>query len=116
MRRFNGITATGTQVFRTPIEAGGQLKVSLYYKPFVQMWYMDLEYNGHALRGVRVRNDFNLINQYRSICPFGIACTVEEISEPILVNDFSAGRARLFLLTSQEVDEYNEFLRAMDNG
>jgi hypothetical protein len=105
MRTINKLQATGVQTFKVPLDAGGFAKITLTYRPVVQMWFLDFEYNTCKVRGLRLCKQINIIHQWREICPFGIAVLTDG-AEPFLINDFSTGRVTLGILTAGEVAEY----------
>jgi hypothetical protein len=50
------------------------------------------------------------MHQWQNLIPFGIACFSTNNREPSLLEDFSSGASRLFLLSEAEVEEFQEYL------
>jgi hypothetical protein len=106
MKRLEGIKAIPSQKFYHTITEGN-INFTLNYRPMVQMWFVDIEFNGKIINGLRVCYSLNLLYQYAKTLPFGLY--VENISgvEPFLIDDFSSGRFNLNVLTAAEVLEIN---------
>lgn len=109
MKRLDGIRATGTQKLTTTASNGDTVSITLYFNPAVQEWFFDLEWINFILKGTRVFSNPNILSQYESIIPFGLAVITEGGGEPFLVNDFSSGRVNMYLLPPEEVIEVQEF-------
>lgn len=72
---------------------------------------MSLTYNTFVLNGLRVCVSPNMLYQWKNILPFGLGCFITTANrEPTQVQDFSSNLFQLFLLTSEEVSQYSEFL------
>lgn len=108
MKLLDGIRATGTQIISTTAENGQLIEITLYFQIATQNWKMDISYGDFQLNGNRIYSSPNMLCPYANIIPFGLACTVDEDGEPFLINDFSTGRAELFVLTAAEVLEIEE--------
>jgi hypothetical protein len=104
MKQINGITDEAIQDFTTRAENGEIIKISLRYMPTIQRWFVGLQYKDFILNGYRVYVSDNILWTFRNILPFGLAVTCKEF-EPFMIDDFSAGRAKFFLLNRDEVDQ-----------
>lgn len=104
MKTLTGIKATPTQIFRVPIDQG-IIKILLMYKPAIQMWFMNIEFGDKIINGIRVNRNYNIIEQYNNVLPFGIYIKVIEGTEPLLIDDFSSGRIEMNILDQSEMDE-----------
>lgn len=109
MNRLDGIRATGTQKFTTAASNGDIVSMTLYFKPAVQEWFIDIEWMDFNLLGNRVYSSLNMLCQYEAIIPFGLATITDGGGEPFLVNDFSSKRVNLYLLSPEEVLEVQNF-------
>jgi len=98
---INGITATPFQSFWYSIE-GGTIYFTLYFRPAVKMWFIDIKYNDFETNGIRVCQNYNILSQYDKIIPFGICIDVKSGPEPFLINDFYSGRVQLNILSEAE--------------
>ena len=63
-----------------------------------------------TLNGLRITNSPNMLNQWKNILPFGLACFSTANREPSLQQDFASGNSVLYVLTQAEVTQYSEFL------
>jgi hypothetical protein len=102
MKQINGITSESVQDFTMRAENGEIIKISLRYMSRVQRWFMDLQYKDFVLNGYKIYVSDNILWTFRNILPFGIAVICKEC-EPFLVDDFSTGRTKLYLLNHDEV-------------
>lgn len=109
MTLLTGIRATGTQKFQALSSSGKSISFTLIYSAATQNWKADIEYNGFKLNGIRIFTSLNILYQYRNIIDFGLACYTQDKGEPFIVNDFSSGRAELYVLTADEVENVCEF-------
>lgn len=87
------------------LEDGRQLTIELAYRPTQIGWFLDLEIEGWELRGIRITNSLNLLFQWHNIIDFGILCEVDNNQEPLSIQDFLVGRARLGVLDQSEVND-----------
>lgn len=90
---------------------GTQVALTLLYRPLQQGWFItELVYKGTTVNGRRVVNSPNMLHQFRSTLPFGLACFSLTPREPTLQEDFSSGQTSLYVLTADEVDQFTEYL------
>lgn len=105
MVEIAGIKAIADQSLTIPSPNGdGIITMRLLFRPRVQTWFADIEFNRFTLKGRRLCVCPNLLSQYRNIVNFGLLLTTRNRLDPFLLNDFSSGNATLVLLTSAEVD------------
>lgn len=117
MRILDGIRATGLQKLRVTADSGDIVEITLYFLPAAQQWKMDVVSGDFTLYGTRVFRSPNILMQYKNIISFGLGCLVSDEGEPFLVNDFSSGRCQLALLSSDEVDQVDDFYTGLrDEG
>lgn len=113
MNILDGIRATGTQTIKTAAENGDQIEITLYYRPAIQWWTMDISCNSFELNGYRIYNSLNMLDQFKNIIPFGLACLVSDGGEPFLINDFSTARCQLCVLTPSEIAEIDAYYQEL---
>lgn len=63
--------------------------------------------------GRRVVTHPNMLRQYQNIIPFGLACLTVNNREPTQIQDFASGASGLYLLSSAEVEEFEDLLSAL---
>lgn len=110
MLTLNGIRAVPNQTFRTVIEQG-LIQFQLYFRPAIQMWMIDISFKGvFVVKGIRVCNYPNLLEQFTEIIPFGLMCSVgaEVGYEPSLIDDFSTQRVTLNVLNQEEIQQIED--------
>jgi hypothetical protein len=79
------------------------LNVSLYYSDNLSCFLMDLNYGDFVLNGTRIVNNYNLLEKYKNIIPFGIQIYGKE--EPYFIDDFEKGNNEFLILDKDEVKE-----------
>lgn len=109
MKRLDGIRASGVQSLSTTASNGDIVSIKLFFNAATQEWKIDIESNNFFLKGSRVFSSPNLLCQYENIIPFGLAVITEGGGEPFIVNDFSSGRANMYILSPEEVEEVQDF-------
>lgn len=94
------------------LDDGTSFTYTLYFVPMQSGWFFtEITYGASfTLRNIRITNSVNMLNQWRNIIPFGIACISTANREPSLQQDFSSGASKLYLLTQDECQQYAEIL------
>jgi len=69
------------------------------------MWFIDIQYNTKTINGLRVCANINLLNSWKKVLPFGLSVFVRDgnKTDPFLIDDFSTGRAILYLLSQEDL-------------
>lgn len=73
------------------------------YKPLCQGWFFSFEYNGETYANIRLTTSYNILRAYRNWLPFGLRCETADDEEPMSIEDFVNGYAKVYLLTKQDV-------------
>ena len=111
MQLISGINNTPSQIISIAIPDGTTATMTLSYRPNQSGWYFNLSWNGQSpafvINSMRVTTFPNILNQFRTLFSFGIACVTTNGYEPLNSNDFQNGYANLYLLTPSEVEEIN---------
>lgn len=111
MYRIQQITADPYQKQTLILDSGAQVTLTLYFRPMQYGWFLEeLKYLDFTLRGLRISNSPNMLHQWRNRLPFGLGCFSTANREPSLIQDFSSGASKLYVLSAAEVAEYTEFL------
>ncbi|MCK4789143.1 MAG: hypothetical protein KAV87_35705 [Desulfobacteraceae bacterium] len=87
--------------------------LTLHFHSNMKAWYMDLEYGDFVLKNRRLYSNPNILRQWRKILPFGLSCFCLDNQDPYFVTDFKNLRAYIYVLTSQEVRNYENHLSAL---
>ena len=113
MYQITGITSDPLQKLTMILPSGIPLVLTLYFMPQNYAWVIkELDYNSesYVLTNLKIVNSLNMLNQYRNLIPFGLACQVTGGREPQFIQDFVSGAANLYILTQDEVNSYRELL------
>jgi hypothetical protein len=89
---------------------GTAISVSFEYMPQQYGWFLNLVYGNFVLNGVRITTSPNMLHQYRNLIPFGLCVSMVNNLEPTNQQDFSSGNAQMFILSSDEVTQYEVYL------
>jgi len=103
MRFLNKITADASQKFFLTGNPGQRITMTLRFLPTQSQWLMDIEYNDFVARGIHVTSSPNMLRNYKNVIPFGMACVVADGLDPLYIDDFSEGRAAMYLLNASDV-------------
>lgn len=107
MEQIQCLTDDPRQKFQLTVE-NNTLYVTLYFYQTQKSWFMDIEYNEYVCKGLRVVLSVNTLRQMRNILPFGIMFECDNYAEPYALDDFSSGRIQMFILSQDEVNEFEE--------
>ena len=113
MNLIQQITNDSFQKQNLILQDGTTLSMTLYFVPMQYAWFItELSYqpSNFVLNGLRVTNYPNMLQQWKNILPFGLGCFSTQDREPSQQQDFSSGASKLYILTSEEVEEFTEFL------
>lgn len=108
MKQLTNITSRPKQQFDVRLDDGTAVNIKMSYSAINRAWFMDIEYNGYISTCHQITNCPNIIRESQNILPFGIACAVNDGFEPWFVDDFSTGRANLYILNKDEVKEVEQ--------
>ena len=114
MLLLDKITNDPYQTQTVVLPDGNSFILTLYFAPMQYAWNItELTWNDFTIKGFRITNQPNMLQQWKNLIPFGLACFSNEDREPTLQNDFSSGQSKLYVLTSEEVEEYTEYLKSV---
>lgn len=102
--KLDNITNFSNQALVLQLQDGTTVDITLIYQATSERWIMNLSYAGTVINGLGVCCDPNILRQWKNVFPFGIACATDDQTDPFAVDDFSSGRASLFLLTAEDVE------------
>ncbi len=106
------VTSNPLQKQTLVLQDGTTLTMELYFRPMQFGWFVNqLTHGDFVLNGLRITNSPNMLYQFKNQISFGFACFSTANREPSQQEDFSSGASRLYILTSEEVDEYTRFLQ-----
>lgn len=111
MQILDNISNEGRQKFTILLdEDNSAIVINLTYKPTQLGWFADIEYEtkNFSLYNLRITTNYNLLNQWHNLLPFGLACICKDNQDPLSIQDFLVGRAQLAVLSESEVNEIIE--------
>lgn len=103
MTQITGISAQNFQSFQFKLPDGTTAYFKLTYAPRVSYWFMDVTWGSEIIKGVKLSNVPNVLEQYTNVLPFGVNIWMIDYTEPILINDFLTGRAIFNILSDSEI-------------
>lgn len=105
------VTASPLQSQSVIIEDNTSFLMTVYFRPMQQGWYINqLVYGDFVLYGMQIVNSPNLLNQFKNMIPFGLACFSVDNRDPSLQEDFFSGASSLYLLNEEEVAQFSDYL------
>ncbi len=111
MNQITQITDDPKQSMILILPDGSSTEVHIEYKTMQQGWFISsLIYKTFIVQGLRIVTSPNMLYQFKNQIPFGLACFVQQDDEPTQLQDFSSGRATLFLLDSVDLAAFEGLL------
>lgn len=111
MNLIQNVTSNSFQQQTLILDDGSSLLLQMYFMPMQYAWVITkLVYKDFVLNGQRIVVSPNMLQQYRNEIPFGLACFSQNNREPTQQLDFSSGAAKLYILSSTEVEAYEAVL------
>lgn len=106
MNIIDNLSNDAHQTVTLVLEDGTTVTMDLQYMPVIQRWGIGFTYGTFSVQGMNLCIHPNLLRGWRHIVPFGIACLTIDGADPLYIEDFASGRASLYLLTQQEVADF----------
>lgn len=90
---------------------GNIFTLTLYFVPMQAGWFINnLTYGEFVINGMRICNNPNMLYQWQNIIPFGLACFSTDNREPSLQQDFFSEASKLYILTQEECQQYQDYI------
>ena len=93
-------------------------KLCFNYNQTRQGWFVDIISENFKCRGIRLASFPNILSQWEKRLGFGLAVKCERDSEALFYEDFSSGRANLYLLEPDDLEAQQvlwDNLNSIDN-
>lgn len=103
MTQIDNLSNDADQVTTVILDDGSKVTITLLYLPAIQRWSLDVTYGNFTVLGLNLCIHANILRGWRNLIPFGIMCSTIDGADPIYIDDFSSGRASLFVLNSDDV-------------
>lgn len=115
MKQIDNISDDANQLSNVILDDGSIAAIQLVYRPATQRWTLTVSRGTFKVEGIQVTYHQNLMRQWRHLIPFGIACTTVDMADPVFIDDFSSGRAALYVLSESEVDSVEQDFVQVDS-
>ena len=90
---------------------GSNLLIQIYYRQQQTGWFFNqILWGKFELDGLAITNSPNMLRQWKNIIPFGLACFTQGNREPTQLEDFSSGASSIYVLTAEEVQQFEDYL------
>jgi len=96
------------QSFSIILPDNTRVDVSLWYSSQQAGWFYSISRGSFSLTNRRVVNSPNMLRAFRDVIPFGLCCIISDGQEPVFINDFSTGRAKLYIMDEADVADVEE--------
>lgn len=107
MQVITSLTTSANQFHELVLDNNQSAKFTLRYYPRMFSWFFDIEYEDIVINNVKLVLHPNILRQFKSKLPFGLAIYTDNGSlvEPFQITDFQTGRVYLAILNSDEVQQ-----------
>lgn len=113
MYLVNTITDDAAQIQSLILFDGSSLLLKLRFSSMQYAWNIEnLTYGNFVINNLRITNSPNMLQQFIGQIPFGLGCLSIDNREPSLIEDFSSGNSSLYILDTDEVEEYTQLLKS----
>lgn len=66
-------------------------------------WFFGFKYGDVDYQNIRLTTAYNILRAYRNWLPFGLRCDTADDEEPMGIDDFVNGYAKVYLLTRPDI-------------
>lgn len=108
MKLLDIISADARQEFAVSLDDNSRVTISLWYSSMQAGWFYSVSRGTFSVTNRRMVNSPNMLRQFRDFIPFGLACIVSDGLEPVFIDDFSTGRASLYILDSADIADIED--------
>lgn len=89
---------------------GEPLELWIKFHEQQSAWIIEtMTYKDYTFHGIKIVDNVNLLAQFSSKLPFGLACYSTNKIGPSLIDDFAEKISTLYTLTQEECDEIRQF-------
>jgi hypothetical protein len=104
MNLIDSITSDANQEINVVLDNGTRIVLTIIYKTNQSGWFYSISYGSiFNVNNRRVVTSPNMLRAFRDILPFGLACATDDGSEPVFIDDFSTGRAKMYSLNETDI-------------
>lgn len=110
MLEVSAITNDPYQVHEVYLPNGEPLGLTLKFHEQQYAWIIEeMTYKDYVFHGIKIVDSMNLLFQFSSRLPFGLACYSTNKIGPSFIDDFAEKISTLYILTQEECDQIKSF-------
>lgn len=103
MNQIDNLSGDANQLSSLILPDGTEADITLIYRPATLRWTLNLVYGARTINGLTLCAHPNLLRPWAKLIPFGLACVTTDGADPISQDDFTSGRATLYLLDTSDL-------------
>lgn len=103
MKLLTGFTSQPKQSATFYLDDGTPVYFYMQYNEQQTGWFANLRWEDKEINGLRLTASPNLLLKWQNVLPFGLALLTETNAEPLNLDDFSSGFAKMYLLNATNV-------------
>jgi hypothetical protein len=104
MKLLTGFTSQPKQSATFYLSDGAPVYFYMQYNEQQTGWFANLIWGDREINGLRLTTSPNLLLKWRHLIPFGLAILTDDNSEPLSLDVFSTGTAKMYLLNADDVE------------
>lgn len=104
MYKFTNLGNEPRQQMTMILDNQSNIKFTFEYKANQLGWFFGFEYGDVNYQNIRLTTSYNILRAYRNWLPFGLRCDTADDEEPMDINDFVNGYAKVYILTKADVE------------
>lgn len=103
MYKFTNLGNEPRQRMTIMLDNQSNIKFTFEYKANQLGWFFGFQYGNVNYQNIRLTTSYNILRAYRNWLPFGLRCDTADDEEPMDIDDFASGYAKVYLLTKADV-------------
>lgn len=103
MRSVDNLTSNANQLINFVLEDNSVVVLNLIFQAATQRWIINVLRGTFVVNNINVCIHPNFFREWRNTQPFGLACFTTDGADPVNIDDFSNGRATLYVLNPVDV-------------
>lgn len=104
MQSIDNISNNANQVITFVIDDGSTVVLNLIYHPAVERWVANIIHESLTVFSINICLHPNMLRDWKNIIDFGLMCTTIDGIDPLYIDDFSNGRATLYILDKDDIN------------
>lgn len=104
MFRLTSLSNDARQEITMMLDESTRVVFTFEYRATQLGWFFGFQYGDVNYQNIRLTTSYNILRAYRNWLPFGLRCDTADDEEPMDIDDFVTGYAKVYLLTKQDVE------------